>query len=90
MCKSLRARIEQPSNGVRKMQLHRAFSRSRCRSILIELLVVITIIPISAAISSPVFARVREKARRASCQRNQKEIALGIFHDTQNHDEKHP
>ncbi len=37
---------------------------------LIELLVVIAIIAIIAAILFPVFARVRENARRASCQSN--------------------
>jgi prepilin-type N-terminal cleavage/methylation domain-containing protein/prepilin-type processing-associated H-X9-DG protein len=45
---------------------------------LIELLVVIAIIAILAAILFPVFARAREKARQASCQSNEKQIALGL------------
>jgi len=38
--------------------------------------VVIAIIAILAAILFPVFARARENARRASCQSNEKQIAL--------------
>ncbi len=57
---------------------------------LIELLVVIAIIAILAAILFPVFARARENARRASCQSNLKQIALGIFQYTQDYDEKYP
>ena len=57
---------------------------------LIELLVVIAIIAILAAILFPVFARARENARRASCQSNLKQIALGVFQYTQDYDEKLP
>lgn len=57
---------------------------------LIELLVVIAIIAILAAILFPVFARARENARRASCQSNLKQIALGIFMYAQDYDEKLP
>jgi prepilin-type N-terminal cleavage/methylation domain-containing protein/prepilin-type processing-associated H-X9-DG protein len=57
---------------------------------LIELLVVIAIISILAAILFPVFARARENARRASCQSNLKQIALGIAQYTQDYDEKYP
>lgn len=57
---------------------------------LIELLVVIAIIAILAAILFPVFARARENARRASCQSNQKQIALGFRMYTQDYDEKYP
>lgn len=45
---------------------------------LIELLVVVAIIGILAAILFPVFGRVREKARSASCQSNLKQIGLGV------------
>lgn len=57
---------------------------------LIELLVVIAIIAILAAILFPVFARARENARRASCQSNEKQIALGILQYTQDYDEHLP
>jgi prepilin-type N-terminal cleavage/methylation domain-containing protein/prepilin-type processing-associated H-X9-DG protein len=57
---------------------------------LIELLVVIAIIAILAAILFPVFARSRENARRASCQSNLKQIALGFKQYTQDYDEKYP
>jgi len=57
---------------------------------LIELLVVIAIIAILASILFPVFARARENARRASCQSNLKQIALGVFQYTQDYDEKYP
>ena len=54
---------------------------------LIELLVVIAII---AAILFPVFARARENARRASCQSNEKNIALGFKQYIQDNGEKYP
>jgi len=57
---------------------------------LIELLVVIAIIAILASILFPVFARARENARRASCQSNLKQIALGVFMYTQDYDERMP
>jgi prepilin-type N-terminal cleavage/methylation domain-containing protein/prepilin-type processing-associated H-X9-DG protein len=57
---------------------------------LIELLVVIAIIAILAAILFPVFARARENARRASCQSNLKQIALGVFMYAQDYDQKMP
>jgi prepilin-type N-terminal cleavage/methylation domain-containing protein/prepilin-type processing-associated H-X9-DG protein len=57
---------------------------------LIELLVVIAIIAILAAILFPVFARARENARRASCQSNEKQIALGVLQYVQDYDEITP
>lgn len=62
-----------------------------CRGFtLIELLVVIAIIAILAAILFPVFARARENARRASCQSNLKQLALGVMQYTQDYDETYP
>ncbi|BCM89911.1 hypothetical protein IAD21_01761 [Abditibacteriota bacterium] len=57
---------------------------------LVELLVVITIIAILAAILFPVFARARENARRASCQSNLKQIGLGLIQYAQDYDEYLP
>ena len=55
---------------------------------LIEVLVVLSIIALLAALLFPVFARARENARRTSCLSNLKQIGLGLMQYTQDYDEQ--
>lgn len=57
---------------------------------LIELLIVIAIIALLAAILFPVFARARENARRASCQSNLKQLGLSFVQYIQDYDNRYP
>ena len=64
--------------------------QSRSGFTLIELLVVIAIIAILAAILFPVFAKVRENARRTVGLNNAKQAGLAIMQYVQDTDEKLP
>jgi len=57
---------------------------------LIELLVVIAIIAILAAILFPVFAKVRENARKISCASNMKQLGTAFTQYEQDSDERLP
>ncbi len=64
--------------------------RSRAGFTLIEILVVIAIIAILAAILFPVFSRARAKARQSKCLSNQKQLALAMDMYAQDYDEQYP
>src|SRR5436309_7030957 len=57
---------------------------------LLELLVVIALIAILAALLFPVFAQAREKARSAACMSNLKQIGSAWMIYTQDYDEMFP
>ena len=57
---------------------------------LVELLIVIAIIALLAAILFPAFSRARESARRSSCQSNLKQISLGLMQYAQEYDGHQP
>ena len=57
---------------------------------LIELLIVITIIAILAALLFPVFAKARDKARAINCVGNQRQLALALTMYAGDHDETLP
>src|SRR5439155_19656576 len=57
---------------------------------LVELLVVIAVIAILAAILFPVFAQVREKGRQTACLSNVRQMAAGLMMYVQDYDEIFP
>ena len=57
---------------------------------LIEMLVVVTIIGLLAALLFPVFAKVRENGRRTSCLSNERQIGLALLQYTADNDAYFP
>lgn len=55
---------------------------------LIEVIIVLVIVGIFAALLFPVFHKARENARRSSCQSNLKQIGLGFKQYERDYDEK--
>ena len=65
-------------------------NRERRGFTLVEILVVIAIVSLLAAILFPAFARSRENARRASCQSNLRQMGLVLGQYLQDYDETYP
>jgi prepilin-type processing-associated H-X9-DG protein/prepilin-type N-terminal cleavage/methylation domain-containing protein len=57
---------------------------------LVELLTVIAVLAVLAAILLPVFAQARESARRSNCLTNQHQLGLGVLQYAQDWDETFP
>jgi prepilin-type N-terminal cleavage/methylation domain-containing protein/prepilin-type processing-associated H-X9-DG protein len=72
------------------MKLSNCKTHARRAFTLIEILIVIAIIALLAAILFPVFSRARESARRSSCASNLKQLALGMIQYAQDYDERLP
>ncbi len=64
--------------------------RTRSAFTLLEILVVVAIIALLAAILFPAFSRARQKARDVNCLSNMKQIGLGTLQYVQDNDETWP
>lgn len=62
----------------------------KCGFTLIELLVVVAVIAILVALLFPVFQKVRENARRATCMSNQRQLGMAIMQYIADTDEQFP
>ncbi|HEX9997421.1 MAG TPA: prepilin-type N-terminal cleavage/methylation domain-containing protein [Abditibacterium sp.] len=64
--------------------------RARRGFTLVEMLVVISVIALLAAIMFPVFGRVREGGRRTACNNNLRQLGLGFTQYRQDHNGRFP
>ena len=64
--------------------------RARTGFTLVELLVVISVVAILAALSLPALARAKETARRAACASNLRQIVLGAQIHVDEHEDSFP
>src|SRR5689334_6020865 len=65
-------------------------SRLRPAFTLVELLVVMAVLSVLAALLLPVLARARDDGRKASCLSNERQLAGALFLYTQDYDEYFP
>ena len=75
---------------MQQLTASRADTNRRRAFTLIELLIVIAIIAILAAILFPVFAAARENARATTCANNLKQLGLAFTQYAQDYDETYP
>jgi prepilin-type N-terminal cleavage/methylation domain-containing protein/prepilin-type processing-associated H-X9-DG protein len=66
------------------------FQRNRRAFTLIEILIVLAIITLLAAILYPIFDRAQEQALKSSCQSNLKQIGLAVAQYVNDYDETYP
>jgi prepilin-type N-terminal cleavage/methylation domain-containing protein/prepilin-type processing-associated H-X9-DG protein len=70
--------------------VHRQSGRSRTGFTLVEMLIVVAIIAVLAAIVSPSLAKAREKARQANCLSNLRQMGSAVLMYVQDYDETFP